>query len=82
MLGSFLTIGVFLTFWVAFFPPVTELPFGIHDEVEAIVWTMQALVNTIPWLVPPMQVIIIMLVISAGIWVFDKALYVIQLIRG
>jgi len=78
----FLTFGILITFWVAFFDPVTELPWGIHDEVEAVILTMKALVNVAPWLEAPMLCITIMVIVAVGIWAFDKILWIIQLFRG
>jgi len=82
MISTFLTLSAILAFWVVYFDPVTELPFGIHDEVQTIVNIINALSNAAPWLATVLNVIIICLSVAVALWIFDKVLWVIQLIRG
>jgi len=82
MISGAITLGIIFTLWVAIFEPVYELPWGIHDDVEAVILTMNALANAAPWLATILNVLIIGLIVSIGLWLFDKVLWLIQIFRG
>jgi len=65
-----------------FLEPVTALPWGIDPAFQTLVSTMNILANSAPWLATILNVFIIGLTVKVGLWIFDKTLWVIQLIRG
>jgi len=79
---SLLTSGIIIGFLIAYTDPVTELPFGLEEPAVFLINTFNILANTMPWLATVLNVFIIGLLVKVGLWVVDKMLDVLQLIRG
>lgn len=62
--------------------PVTALPWGLEPALQLLATTMHTLANDAPWLAVMLNVFIIGLLVKISLWVFDKVLWLIQLIRG
>lgn len=67
---------------VVFTDPVTALPFGLDEPFLFLVSTMNQLANTAPWLATILNVFIIGLTVKVLLWLFDKGLWFISLVRG
>lgn len=82
MISTILIAGVIIAFIMAFTEPVTELPYGLEEPAVFLINMFNVIGNTMPWMETILTVFIIGVLVKVGLWVFDKFLIVLQIIRG
>jgi len=79
---SIVIAGFIIGFLIAYTEPVTELPYGMEEPMLFLVNTFNIIANTMPWMSTILTVFIIGLLVKVGLFILDKFLTLLAIIRG